>query len=461
MPGPDPQEILEGVAVIGMAGRFPGAKNVRDFWENLRAGVESISQLTDADLTESGVNLEEVKAASNYVRARGYIEGADLFDAAFFQINQREVELMDPQHRLFLETAWEALEDAGYEPETYPGPIGVYGGTSKNTYVLNYVNPHRSGMEARTMDPTDLSNEKDFLATRVAYKLNLRGPAVSMHTACSTSLVTIFHAYQSLLTYQCDLALAGGVGIQPPQKQGYWHHDTSIMSPDGHCRPYDAQAHGTVGGNGVGIVVLKRLSDAVADGDHIYAVIKGMALNNDGSSKVSYTAPSVDGQAEVIALAQAIAGVEPDSITFVEGHGTATPLGDPIEVAALTQAFRLGTDRKNFCALGSVKSNIGHLDVAAGVAGFIKAVLAIEQGEIPPTVHFQQPSPELDLENSPFYVNNQLREWRTEGTARRAGVSAFGIGGTNVHAVLEQAPEVNRYSNSRSWQLLLLSARSE
>ena len=453
--------MLESVAVIGMAARVPGANNVREFWQNLRNGVESISQATDEQLAAAGVDVAAVRAASNYVRARGRIQDPELFDAGFFNIPPREAELMDPQHRLFLETAWQALEDAGYDPANYPNPVGVYGGVSKNTYLINNIYPGRENNDSAVMDQTDLANEKDYLATRVCYKLNLKGPGVSVNTACSTSLVAIYHAYQSLLTYQCDMALAGGVCLQSPQGRGYYYYETAIMSPDGHCRSYDARAQGTVGGNGVGIVVLKRLADALADGDHIYAVIRGMGLNNDGSAKLSYTAPSVNGQSEVIALAQAIAGVDPDTITYVEGHGTATPLGDPIEVAALTQAFRLGTDRKNFCALGTVKPNVGHLDIAAGVTGFIKASLAIQQGEIPPTLHFQQPNPELDLDNSPFYINNQLLPWQPAGIPRRAGVSAFGIGGTNVHAVLEQAPAQEPTSASRTWQLLPVSARSE
>jgi acyl transferase domain-containing protein len=452
---------IDGVAIVGMAGRFPGAGNVAQFWENLRGGVESVSFFTDEELQRAGVDLESVRGDARYVRAQAVLDGADRFDAAFFGVNPKEAELMDPQHRLFLEACWEALEDAAYDPAAYAGSIGVYGGANKNSYLFNNVHPHHGAMEPVGVDLLELANEKDYLATRVSYKLDLRGPSVSIHTACSTSLVAVQFAYQGLLGYQCDLALAGGVCVRVPQTAGYRFQEGSILSPDGHCRPYDEQAQGTVGGSGVGIVALKRLADAQKDGDHVYAVIRGMALNNDGASKLSFSAPSVDGQANAIALAQAIAGVGPESITYVEGHGTATPLGDPIEVAALTQAFRRGTDKTGYCALGSVKSNFGHLDAAAGVAGLIKTALALHHGQIPPTVHFRAPNPRLEIESSPFYVNADLREWRSNGAPRRAGVSSFGIGGTNVHAVLEEAPRPEHREAARSSQLLIISARTE
>jgi len=453
-----------GIAVVGMAGCVPGAANVEQFWENLKNGVESISVLSDVEL-EAGVGIENA-AEAGYVRARSILRDVEQFDAGFFGINTREAELMDPQHRIFLEKAWEALEDAGYDPHAYQGSIGVYAGCSMNTYLMWSVCGHREVIEKLVPDHqlgsfhTFLGNDKDFLPTRVSYKLDLRGPSISIQTACSTSLVAVVQACSSLLSYQCDLALAGGISISFPQERGYVHVEGGMGSPDGHCRPFDADAQGTVFGGGAGVVALKRVEDALADGDVIHAVIRGAAVNNDGSGKVSYTAPSVDGQANVIATAQALSGVSPDSITFVEAHGTATALGDPIEVAALTQAFRAGTDRTGYCALGSAKSNIGHLESAAGVTGLIKTVLALKHRQIPPTLHFQRPNPKLELEKSPFYVNAELLDWPEGPTPRRAGVSSFGVGGTNAHAVLEEAPPCPPPAPSRSRQLLTLSARS-
>ncbi len=444
------------IAIIGMSGRFPGAADVEAFWQNLRDGVESISRFSEAEVLAAGVS-PELARNPHYVRAGGVLEGADRFDAGFFGVYPREAELMDPQHRVFLECAWEALEHAGYDPERARGPIGVFAGCGLNTYLLFNLLDNPEAREACYQ--LGIGNDKDFLPTRVSYKLNLRGPSVNVQTACSTSLVAAHLACQSLLSYACDMALAGGVTIRVPQQSGYLYQDGGILAPDGHCRPFDADARGTVGSNGVGIVVLKRLEDALADGDTIYAVIKGSAINNDGAAKVGYTAPGVDGQAEVIAMAQAIAGVPPESIGYVEAHGTGTPLGDPIELAALTQAFRLGTDRRGFCAIGSVKSNLGHLDTAAGVAGLIKAALALHRREIPPSLHVARPNPALNLDESPFYVNTSLCSWAA-GSPRRAGVSSFGIGGTNAHMVLEEAPPPEPGGPSRPLQLLLVSARS-
>lgn len=454
------------IAIVGLAGRFPGAPDLDSFWRNLRDGVESVSFFTDEELLASGVDPQTFNS-SNYVRARSLMEGADLFDAAFWGIQPREAASMDPQHRVFLETAWEALENAGYDADQYRGAIGVYAGLYMNTYLLANVVTDRAfiasllSFKHAGAFQTFLGNDKDYLASRVAFKMNLRGPGVIVQTACSTSLVAICQACQSLLSYGCDMALAGGITLTFPEKKGYLHEEGGMLSPDGHCRAFDAQAQGTVFGNGVGIVVLKRLEDAVADGDTIHAVIRGSALNNDGAQKVSYAAPSIDGQAEVIALAQAVAGVDAGSITYVEAHGTGTPLGDPIEVAALTQAFRQTTDATGFCALGAVKTNIGHLDVASGVAGLIKATLALEHGQIPPTVHFTTPNPRIDFANSPFYVPTRLTDWPRQGdTPRRAGVSSFGVGGTNAHVVLEEAPRVVPTNVSRRPQLLVLSART-
>jgi acyl transferase domain-containing protein/acyl carrier protein len=451
--------IKDAVAVIGMVGRFPGARNIEEFWRNLEGGVESISFFTDEELTAAGMD-PQVLHNPNYVKARGVLEEADLFDAEFFGYSPREAELIDPQQRIFLESAWEALEQAGYDVESCGRAIGVYGGMSRNSYVLNLLsNPEL--MSATDGLQVFISSSADFLPTRVSYKLNLEGPSVNVQTACSTSLVAIHMACRSLLNKECDMALAGGVSVGVQEKAGYYYQPEGIASPDGHCRPFDARAQGMVQGSGIGIVVLKRLSEALVDGDTIHAVIKGSAINNDGSLKVGYTAPSVNGQAEVIALAQALAGVEARSISYVEAHGTGTALGDPIEVAALTQAFGASTKEKGFCAIGSVKSNVGHLDAAAGVTGLIKTVLILEHGKIPPSLHYEQPNPKIDFANGPFYVNGKLRVWERNGGPRRAGVSSFGIGGTNAHVVLEEAPDLKLSGKSRSHQLWVLSARSE
>ncbi|MEO8425663.1 MAG: type I polyketide synthase [Verrucomicrobiota bacterium] len=459
------QNLIEGIAIIGMAGRFPGAKSIPEFWRNLVGGVESISNFTDDELQASGIDSELLKD-STYVKARSVLEDVDLFDAGFFGFTAREAENTDPQHRIFLECAWQALENAGYVPENYRGAIGVYAGSSLNTYLLANLCSNRKFIEdlvnAFQVEGYQLlvGNDKDYLATRVSYKLNLKGPSMSVQTACSTSLVAVCQACQSLLGYQCDMALAGGVSISFPQKRGYRYQEGAIASADGHCRAFDANAQGTVFGSGVGIVVLKRLSDALEDGDTVYAVIKGSAVNNDGSSKVSYMAPSVDGQAEVITLAHALAGVSADTISYVETHGTGTPLGDPIEIVGLTQAFRSTTTAKGFCAIGSLKPNVGHLEAAAGVTGLIKTALALTHKLIPPSLHYERPNPKIDFENSPFYVNTKLTEWKAGATPRRAGVSSFGVGGTNAHAILEEAPDEEPSLQSRPAQLLLLSART-
>jgi acyl transferase domain-containing protein len=460
MSQPEQVDSFNGVAIIGMAGRFPGAQNVREFWQNLVAGKEAISFFEPDELEPTPNEPAGVRSDPHYVRARGVIEGAETFDAAFFGINPREAALMDPQHRVFLETAWEAFEDAGYDPLAYTGPIGVFAGMANNTYFPAVIAPRQGGDSPAASLQTMLGNEKDYLATRTSYKLNLRGPSLNIQTACSTSLVAVAQAYQSLQGYQCDMAIAGGISISSPQKHGYLYHEGAIVSPDGHCRAFDAHAGGTVFSNGTGIVVLKRLADAVADHDHIYAVIKGVGVNNDGSARVSFAAPSVDGQAEAIAMAQALAAVDVNSITYVETHGTGTALGDPVEIAGLTQAFRLGTERNQFCAIGSVKSNIGHLDAAAGIAGLIKTSLALQNAKIPASLNYQQPNPKINFAETPFYVNAKLADWPATETPRRAGVSAFGSGGTNAHVVLEEAPERQASGPARAEQLFLISARS-
>ncbi|HYG63669.1 MAG TPA: amino acid adenylation domain-containing protein, partial [Thermoanaerobaculia bacterium] len=419
-----------GVAIVGMAGRFPGAADVERFWENLVAGVESVRFFPREELAAAGVDPKLLDDPA-YVPARAVLEGVELFDAELFGVSPREAETMDPQHRLLLECAWEALEHAGYDPRRYDGPVGVYAGAGPNTYLLFNLASDRESLAAVGPVQAMLGNGADFLATRLSYKLGLRGPSLTVQTACSTSLVAVHLATQALLHGECDMALAGGVRVSVPQRAGYLYQPDGILSPDGHCRPFDAGAQGAVDGEGAGIVVLKRLADALEDGDHIHAVILGTAVNNDGAGRVGYTAPGVDGQAGVIAAAQAVAGVRPETVGLVEAHGTATPLGDPVEVAALRQVFEAGPARRGSCALGSVKGNVGHLDTAAGVTSLIKAALALERGVIPPTLHFQRPSPLLELEESPFYVPAEPRAWPAGPRPRRAGVSSFGMGGTN------------------------------
>ncbi|MUG92153.1 SDR family NAD(P)-dependent oxidoreductase [Scytonema sp. UIC 10036] len=447
------------IAIIGFNGRFPGAKNINQFWQNLQDGVESISFFTLQELETLDIP-PHIMNQPNFVKAKGVLEDIDLFDASFFGFSPKEAEMMDPQHRLFLECSWEVLESVGYNSETYEGAIGVYAGTSMNSYGLLNLYSNRDFIESVGTFQAMISSDKDYLATRVSYKLNLKGPSYTVQTACSTSLVAVHIACQSLLMGECDMALAGGVSIGIPQKSGELYHEGGVASPDGHCRAFDEKAQGTVGGSGVGIVVLKRLEDALSDGDYIHAVIKGSAINNDGSLKVGYTAPSVDGQAQVIAEALAVAKVEPETVTYIEAHGTGTTLGDPIEIAALTKAFRASTQKKGFCALGSVKSNIGHLNAAAGVAGLIKTILALKHKLIPPSLHFEQPNSKIDFANSPFYVNNKLFKWESNGNPLRAGVSSFGIGGTNVHVVLEEPPTVKAFGRSRPYHLLVLSAKT-
>lgn len=448
------------IAIIGMAGRFPGADTVEQYWQNLCDGVESITTFTDDELIEAGVSPALI-ADADYVKAAPILDNPGGFDAPFFGYSPREARTMDPQHRLFLQCAWHALEDAGYDIDSYERPIGVYGGAAMNTYFMF------SGLASQFVDdylPTLIGNDNSFLATRVSYKLNLTGPSITLQTACSTSLVAIHHACQSLLSEECDMALAGGVAVRVPHKAGHLYQDGSVFSPDGHCRSFDADAKGTIFGSGVGMIVLKRLADAIADGDQVYAVVKGSAVNNDGSSKVDYTAPSVGSQADVIAEALANAGVEARDISYVEAHGTGTQLGDPIEVAALTKAYRSDTDDVQFCALGSVKTNIGHLDAAAGIAGVIKTAMALKQKQIPATLHYQKPNPQIDFEKSPFYVNATLSEWDHADGPLLAGVSSLGIGGTNAHVILGEPPNLSNLSNdsyvAQQTVVLPLSARS-
>lgn len=462
----NPTSVPEGIAIVGMSGRFPGANGVDQFWQNLVQGVESIARFDESELEYSVATPEAVADGQKFIRARAVLDGVDLFDADFFGMYPKEAQLIDPQHRLFLECAWEALESAGHAPESYPGLIGVYAGLSMNTYLLHNLCMNRDFAAAFSANyqvgqyQTMLGNDKDFMPTRVSYKLNLRGPSMTVQTACSTSLVAICQACTSLLTYQCDMALAGGVSITFPQKRDYPYQEESLASGDGTCRSFDANACGTVFGHGVAIVLLKRLEDALVDGDSILAVIKGFAVNNDGCDKIGYAAPSVNAQADVIAMAQAAAGVDPDSISYVEAHATATPLGDPIEVAALTSAFRRGgTKRNQYCALGTAKTHIGHLDIAAGATGLIKTVLQLQHEFIPSLLWFKSPNPKIDFNNSPFFPVAKPMEWKRGETPRRAGVSAMGIGGTNAHVVMEEAPAASS-GPSRETHALLLSAKN-
>jgi acyl transferase domain-containing protein len=453
-------EDLHGVAIIGMAGRFPEAQNIDEFWQNLVNGVECITFYRDEELIDAGIKPEVLKNP-DYVRAKGEVAAVDLFDADFFGINPREAEVTDPQHRMLLECAWEALEHAGYDSSKFEGRIGMYAGKSMDYYLLLNVFPQiKKEISAGSLQAA-VGNDKDSLTTTISYRLNLTGPAITIQTSSSTSLVAVSVACQSLLTYQCDIALAGGVTAGPPIRSGYKYEEGNIWSPDGHCRAFDAGAMGFVTGAGMGLVTLKRLPEAAADGDKIWAVVKGFAVNNDGSNKVSYHAPSVDAQAEVVAEALAIADAQPDTIQYIETHGTGTHLGDPIEVTALTQAFRAFTGKKQFCAIGSVKTNIGHLDNAAGIAGLIKVALSLHYKTIVPSLHFDKPNPKIDFANSPFFVNTGCREWPGNGTPRRGGVTSLGMGGTNAHVVLEEAPELESSGESRAYQLLLLSAGTE
>jgi len=445
------------IAIVGMSGRFPKAKTVHEYWENLKNGRECFTRLDDERMIASGVDLELLKAP-DYVKVSPILDDYDTFDPQFFGYTPREVTMIDPQQRLFLECCWEAFEDAGYNPHEYEEPVGVFGGAAMNTYMIF------SGVHNRFYSeflPSVVGNDNSFLANRVSYQLNLNGPAITVQTACSTSLVSVHLSIQSLLNGECSMALAGGVAVWVPHEAGHLHQEGNVFTKDGHCRAFDAKATGTIFGSGAGVVLLKRFDDAIQDGDTIYAVIKGSAVNNDGAKKTNYTAPSVDGQAEVIVEALANSGLSADDISYIETHGTGTFIGDPIEVRALTKAYRAFTDRKNFCGIGSVKPNIGHLDAAAGVAGLIKVILAMKHKMIPPSINYEEPNPSIDFENSPFYVNNRLKKWESQdGAPLRAGVTSLGMGGTNAHLILEEAPLIERpVVEDRGPVLLTFSAK--
>jgi len=447
------------IAVVGMACHFPDAKNYNEFWINLVNKKESVTSFSEDELKESGVDEEDL-AKPNYVKTGVVLQDIEMFDAPFFGLSPKEASIMDPQHRHFLECAWEALEDSGYVPEKFNGPIGIFGGCGMNAYFMfNILTNPKLVKQTGLFLLRHTGNDKDFLTTRVSYNFNLTGPSVNVQTACSTSLVAIHAAVQSLLNGECDLSLAGGVTIELPHRRGYMYEEGEILSVDGHCRAFDHKSQGTIFGSGAGVVVLRRLGDAIHDGDNIHAIIKSTAINNDGSLKVGYFAPSVDGQAQAIAEAIAVANVDPETITYVETHGTGTFIGDPIEVTALTQAFRKYTIKNGFCRIGSVKSNIGHLDTAAGVAGFIKTVLALKHKQIPASINFEKPNPNINFDSSPFYVNAELINWDNGNNPLRAGVSALGVGGTNAHVILEEAPVLHSSAPSKPWQILTWSAK--
>ncbi|HEY2361428.1 MAG TPA: type I polyketide synthase, partial [Candidatus Angelobacter sp.] len=445
------------IAIIGMECRVPGANNTEQFWQNLSNSVESVVFSNDDELRDAGVP-EEMFRDPRFVRACMPLEGVELFAATFFGFSPREAEALDPQQRFFLECAWAAVENAGYNAHSYLGAIGVYAGVGGNGYVSRVL-ANEGLVQTLGRFSILLANDKDSLATSTAYKLNLRGPSLTIQTACSTSLVAVHLACQGIFAGECDMALAGGVSIDVFQRRGYLHQEGDILSPDGHCHAFDTRAQGIIAGSGVGVVVLKRLEEALADGDYVHAIIRGSAINNDGSVKVGYAAPSVEGQSRVIRAAQTVAEVEAESISYVEAHGTGTALGDPIEIAALEEAFRAYTDKKHFCAIGSVKTNIGHLNSAAGIIGLIKTVLALKHRQIPASLNFKTPNPKINFEKTPFYVNTSLTPWQGSRPLR-AGVSSFGMGGTNAHVILQEASEIPPTDDTHSAQLLVQSAKS-
>jgi phthiocerol/phenolphthiocerol synthesis type-I polyketide synthase E len=448
---------LEGVAVIGLSGRFPKAATVEEYWANLAAGKDCFTEFSVDHIVSEGMP-REIAERPEYVRRSPVMEDSASFDNRLFRYSPKEAELIDPQQRILLECAWEALESAGHDPHRFPGLIGIWAGSGVNNYFLKNIIP-RGSFEEIADSQAVISNDKDYLASRIAYKLDLRGPAVVVQTACSTSLVAVNMACLALLTYQCDMALAGAVFLQTPRARGYLYREGDIFSPDGFCRAFDKGANGTVLGEGCGLVVLRRLDDAIADADNILAVIRGSAINNDGAARAGYTAPGVSGQIELLTMAQTVAGVRPEEISYIEAHGTGTALGDPIELRALTQVFRRTTAECGFCGIGSVKTNIGHLDVAAGIAGLIKTICALQHRQLPPTINFAEPNPELNISESPFHIVDKLAEWQPRHGRRIAGVSSFGMGGTNAHVILEEyADRHASESSSRQWHILPISA---
>ncbi|MBU1012609.1 MAG: amino acid adenylation domain-containing protein [Bacteroidetes bacterium] len=453
-------KIDDDIAIIGMAGRFPGSSDVGEFWDNLCKGKELSTRVSEKDLLDSGLDPLLLDNPS-YVNVCYALDAYDMFDASFFGYTPKEAEIIDPQHRLFLECAWSVLEDSGYDLSTCNAKVGIFGGVARNGYLINNIGSHDDLRPASGEYQYLLGNEKDFVTTRVAYKLNLRGLALSVQTACSSSGVALHLACQSLKAGDCDMAIVGGCRVEVPHNVGYQYIDGGTFSEDGHIRTFDAKSSGMVRGSGGGCILLKRMKSAVADNDNVHVVIKSSAVNNDGSDKIGFSAPSVRGQAEVITKALSVSGIDPETVQYVESHGTGTRLGDPIEIAALTQAYRNFTDKNSFCAIGSVKTNIGHLDAGACIAGVIKTALSIKYKKIPPSLHYENPNPNIDFVNSPFYVNAELQEWPANGVPRRAGISSFGMGGTNAHIIIEEADIYSESSASRPWNVVMLSARTE
>jgi len=450
------------VAIIGMSCRFPGAATAEEFWTNLCDGVESITFFSDQELASAGVEPSLV-ANSNYVKAAPMLRDVEMFDASFFGYSPKDAALMDPQQRLFLEVCWEAFENAGYDPAGYPGRVGVLstGGGIVSSYLLAKL--HHPDLPGQTASTSHINNDKDFLSTRVSFKLNLRGPSFTIQSACSSSLVAVHQACQNLRFHECDMMLAGGSVVRVPQVQGYLAEKRNLYSLDGHCRPFDSAGQGTIFGSGVGVVLLKTLERAVSDRDHIFAVIKGTAVNNDGSAKISYTAPSLGQQSQAVVDALKLAGVSADSLAYVECHSTGTTVGDPLEIEALTTAFRSETKREQYCAVGSVKANIGHPEQAAAIAGLIKTALVLHRKRIPPSINYETPNPRIDFASSPFYVNTKLQDFPLTDTPRRVGLNSLGIGGTNAFAVLEEAPPIPAAKNQSPGAfpcLVTLSAKS-
>jgi len=446
------------IAVIGMAVRLPGAKNISEFWDNLKSGKDVSKMFTNEELIASGVS-PEVFNDPDYVRRGMPLEDADCFDAEFFGYHPKEAALMDPQHRIYLQTAYAALQDAGIDPENCEKKIGVFGGIARNTYLVNNVMTHPDYFKSIDDFQLGITLEKDFPATRVAYKLNLKGPAINIQTACSSSGVALHLACQSIRNGDCEMAIVGGGRIQPPFA-GHLHKEGHALSPDGYCRTFDADANGMVRGNGMSFIVIKKLEVAIADHDQVHGLIRSTAINNDGQDKIGFTAPGISGQSTAIMDAYRRANIDPNTISYIECHGTGTPIGDPVELAGLTTAFKAFTDKKQFCAVGSVKTNVGHLDAGACITGIIKTILAMKHQQLPASLHYNNPNPQINFKDSPFYVNDKLTDWKAEDYPRRAGVSSFGLGGTNAHIVLEEAPIIKRNNRSRSQHLITLSAKT-
>jgi acyl transferase domain-containing protein len=447
------------IAIIGMSGRFPGASNIDEFWSNINNKINSIAQFSDNELINAGVSPELIQNPG-YVKVKGYLKNAEFFDAGFFKFSRHEAEILDPQYRLFFEATWEALENAGYVPDKYSGKIGIFAGSSNiDGYYLNNLRQNQNIGSTLLSDnfTVMLYNAKDFLSALLAYKLNLRGPAVTVQTACSTSLVAVTMACQSLLNFESDIALAGGTCVTMPLKSGYMFQDGMMLSPTGKCSTFDKDANGIVLGNGLGVIVLKRLSEALKDGDYIHAVIKGFSVNSDGSEKIGFTAPGILGQQVVVQDALKRANIQPEMISYIETHGTGTILGDLIEIEALTRVFK---KQANDIALGSVKPNIGHLDAASGIAGLIKVVQALKYKILPPNIHFETPNPQINFQQTSFYINTVSAPWKSVASKYYAGVSSFGIGGTNVHIILTEAPQYTVKNNILKPVLLVLSART-